>query len=249
MKTFETKTIDASVLDVDDKSRRVKIALNKTGVKDHDNDIIDAKAFDKTIRERGPVGKNLVWHLTDHRPSLKDAVGKFKELFMEGEFLIGVTDIPNTTWGNDVLEFYKSGQINQHSIGFSTVKREVINEDDWKTRYCILKELTLFEGSAVLWGANEFTPTLTVGKSINPEERVSEFKKIMDDLGSMHKMFKTGHLSDSTYELIEMKILQLTNKLQQLFEETTQPDEKSVEPVGKGVLDVLETFNNNLKTA
>jgi len=249
MKTYEVKNIDDSVLDVDDKSRRVKIALNKTGIKDNDRDIIEKNAFDKTIRERGPKGKNLIWHLTDHYTSLKHAVGKFSELLMEGDFLVGITDIPQTSWGNDVLEFYKSGAINQHSIGYATVKREIVNEDDWETRYQILKEVTLFEGSAVLWGANEFTPTLEVGKSFSLEERKTEFQKTMDDLGTMYKMFKTGHLSDSSYELIEVKILQLTNKLQQLFEETTLAAEKAPEPDSKGLLDVLQTFNNKLKTA
>lgn len=249
MKTFEIKNINCKALDVDEKSRRVKVALNKTGVQDHDDDIVEATAFDKTIRERGPQGKNLIWHLTDHYPSLKHAVGKFRELFMEDGYLVGVTDIPATTWGNDVLEFYKTEHINQHSIGYAVVKREIFNEDDWDNRYCVLKELTLYEGSAVLWGANEFTPTLSVGKSLTAEEKKSEFNKTMDDLGTMYKMFKTGHLSDQTYELIEMKILQLTNKLQQLFEETTLPAEKAVEPENDGLLNVLKTFNNNLKTA
>jgi len=242
---YEIKNIDGGILDVDDKSRRVKVALNKVGVKDFDQDIIEKNAFDKTIKERGPKGKNMIWHLTDHRPSLKDAVGKFHELMMEGDYLVGITDIPNTTWGNDVLEFYKTGTINQHSIGFTTTKREVFNDDSDK-RYTVIKEVMMYEGSAVLWGANEFTPALTVGKSLTKEETISEYKKTMDDLDTLYKMFKNGHLSDQSYELIEIKIKQLTNKLQQLFEEATQPAQKAVEPEVNGLLDVIKTFNNNL---
>lgn len=249
MKTYEIKNIDCKALDVDDTSRRVKVALNKTGVQDHDRDIIEANAFDKTIRERGPNGKGLIWHLTDHRPSLKDAVGKFKELFIENGYLVGITDIPNTSWGSDVMEFYKTGAINQHSIGFATVKREIFNDDDWDKRYCVIKEVTLYEGSAVLWGANEFTPTLSVGKSMTPEEKNSEFQKTMEDLKTFHKMFRSGHLTDETYELIEVKLLQLTNKLQQLFDETTQPALKAVEPEGKELSDVFNNFLQTLKTA
>lgn len=249
MKQFEIKNIDCKALDVDEKSRRVKVALNKTGVKDNDKDIIEATAFDKTIKERGPMGKNLIWHLTDHRASLKDAVGKFKELFIENGFLVGITDIAQTQWGNDVMEFYKTGTINQHSIGYMTVKREVFNDDDWEKRYQVLKEVTLFEGSAVLWGANEFTPTLSVGKSLTKEERETEYKKTVHDLANLHKLFKTGHLSDSSFELIEIKMQQLTDRLQQLFEDATQADVKSLEPEENCVLNVLETFNNNFKTA
>lgn len=252
MKGFEVKNLDHSEwkdapFDVDDKSRRVKVALNKVGVKDHDSDIIEKTAFDKTIRERGPKGKGLIWHLTDHHPSLKSAVGRFKELFMEGDYLVGITDVPSTTWGNDVMEFYKTGHINQHSIGFRVMKRETVNEDDRENRYDVLKEIMLYEGSAVLWGANENTPTLTVGKSLTREEAIDEYSKTMDELRKMHKLFEKGHLSDESYELVEIKMSQLTSKLQQLFEEATQPAVKAVEPDKDDLLDVFKTFNNNLK--
>lgn len=243
---YEIKDCDLKTLDVDDTSRRVKVALSKIGVKDFDNDIIEKNAFDKTIKERGPKGKNLIWHLTDHWASLKNAVGKFSDLFMEGDYLVGVTDIPATTWGNDVLEFYKSGTINQHSIGFRTVKREVVGEgsDD---AYSVLKEIMLYEGSAVLWGANENTPTLSVGKSLTKEEATSEYAKTLEELGKLTKMFKSGHLSDQSYELIEIKISQLSTRLQQLFDEATQPAVKAVEPDVNEVLDVLTTFKKSFK--
>jgi HK97 family phage prohead protease len=268
--------------DVDDKSRRVKVALNKVGIKDHDNDIIEKGAFDKTIKERGPKGKNLIWHLTDHWASLKNAVGKFSDLFMDGDYLVGITDIPPTTWGNDVLEFYKSGAINQHSIGFRTIKREISDEgsDD---QYCLLKEIFLYEGSAVLWGANENTPTFSVGKSKSLDGMINcpkcktptkdiesgmgyvkcsncnqpitqgdliadDYAKTLDELGKLNKMFKSGHLSDQSYELIEIKVSQLTTRLQQLFEEATQPAVKAVEPENDSLMNVYENiFNNTFK--
>ena len=127
MKTyFEQKLIADSVRDVSENDRRVKVAISKMGNVDHDGDVIDHGAYTKTVTERGPKGANLIWHLTDHNPSLKSAVGKFSEIYTEGDFLIGITNIPNTTWGNDVLEFYKSGHINQHSIGFRTIKAESV---------------------------------------------------------------------------------------------------------------------------
>lgn len=256
MKTFEVKNIELSVKDVDVASRRVQVVLNRTGVKDSDDDIIEATAFDNTIKERGPKGKNLIWHLTDHYPSLKNAVGKFSELSMQGADLVGTTVIPTTTWGNDVMQFYQTGTINQHSIGFSTIKKEVINEDDPETRYQVLKEIRLYEGSAVLWGANEFTPTLSVGKSLTKEDLKSEFTRTMDELGGFYKMFKLGHLSDDTYELIEMRISQLSQKIQHLFTSlpadaavgTSLPADTAVDSESKELLEVLKTFSNNLKS-
>ena len=252
MKTFETKDTQGGVVDVDDKSRRVKVAFNRTGVMDSDRDIIERTAFDRTIRERGPKGTNLIWHLTDHRPSLKDAVGKPVELFVDKEgYLVCITDIPTTTWGNDVLEFYKTGAINQHSIGFSTIKREVFNDDDWAKRYTVIKEVKLWEGSAVLWGANEETPTFTVGKNLTKEQAISEFEKVQNELDTFHKLFKSGHLSGEAFELVEIKMSQLNRQLTALYtsafdldstrKESTQSDAKSIEPVAIKVIESLTT--------
>lgn len=203
MKTFyEIKTVADSTLDVDEKSRRVKIVLNKTGIKDLDNDIVDKSAFNKTIAERGPAAKNLIWHLTDHNPSLKSAVGKFSELGMQDGDLVGITNIPTTSWGNDVLTFYKSGQINQHSIGFKTIKREVVSEDDPDKRFDILKEVMLYEGSAVLWGANEFTPTLSVGKSLDKD-------KLTEKYFSLKREMNSGNYTDEFFVIIDSQLKQI----------------------------------------
>lgn len=245
---YEIKNIQGGVVDVDDKSRRVKVAWNKVGVMDFDKDIIEATAFDKTIKERGPKGADLIWHLTDHNASLKSAVGKPTEVGVENSYLYAVTDIPDTTWGNDVLAFYRAKTINQHSIGFSTVKREVFNDNDWPNRYTVIKEIKLYEGSAVLWGANPFTPTLSVGKSWTPEEAKAEFDKTLDEYEAFTKLFKTGHLSDQSFELLEVRISQLNTKLKSLY--TTQPVVKTVEPAQseeqKAAAQIAE-FINKLK--
>lgn len=238
---YQKKTVGESTLDVDDKSRRVKVAISHTGSLDSDKDIIEAGAFTKTIKERGPKAANLIWHLTDHNPSLKSAVGKFTELKMEGEFLVGITDIPNTNWGNDVLEFYKTGHINQHSIGFSTIKREVMNDDDWSKRYTIIKEVALYEGSAVLWGANQNTPTLTVGKSI--EEQQTEISNLQNRLTQITKSIKEGSFTDETFELLDMQMKQIQQSINDLF--ATQPV-KTVEPSYKDELEAIKQFTNSL---
>ena len=84
---YQVKNVADSVKDVSESTRQVKVAISHTGSLDLDNDVIDPGAFTKTIAERGPSGANLIWHLTDHNPSLKSAVGKFKELYMEGGYL------------------------------------------------------------------------------------------------------------------------------------------------------------------
>lgn len=249
MKTYYSiKTATDSVLDVDDASRRVKTILNRANYKDFDNDVIAKSAFDKTIRERGPQGKNLIWHLTDHNASLKTAVGKFKEIYMEGDNLIGVTDIPNTSWGNDVLEFYKTGHINQHSIGFKSVQSEK-QKDASFGEYNFIKETMLFEGSAVLWGANDATPTLSVGKSLTKEETQAEYSKCVETIGKIAKSLRNGSLTDETCELMEIQLTQLQEKLTSLQSqiEGTQPDTPATEPPAVKT-DYVALYNNYLKS-
>lgn len=230
---MDFKTVANSVLDVDDTSRRVKVVLSRTEEKDLDKETIVKTAYDKTIKERGPLGAKLVWHLTDHNPSLKSAVNKFSELYMSGLDLVGVTDIPTTTWGNDVLQFYKLGSINQHSVGFSAEKRD--EKDD-----SIIKEIKLYEGSAVLWGANPNTPTLTVGKS--ELEQAEAWDKTVKELNCLVKMFRSGHFSTETFELLELKIKLLTDTLTQL--KSTPPAPKAVEPENAKDFNTFFTFKS-----
>jgi HK97 family phage prohead protease len=216
---FNTKNFSGGLIDISENDRRVKVAISQMGSKDLDGDVIDSSAYTKTLNERGPKTKNQIWHLTDHNPSLKSAVGKFSELFVEGDMLVGVTNIPNTSWGNDVLEFYKSGHITEHSIGFRTIKEET------KSDYNLIKEVMLYEGSAVLWGANPNTPTLSAGKSITKEEANSELEQLNKDLELVTKTLRNGNLSDESFELVEMRLQMLNERIKNLFAAIQQQNE------------------------
>lgn len=232
---YEVKNVSDSVKDVDSATRRVKVVISRMGNKDLDGDIIQPGAFNKTIQERGPKGANLIWHLTDHYPTLKNAVGKFSELYVEGMDLVGVTDIPNTSWGNDVLEFYKAGHINQHSIGFRTIKREPLNAGT-ADEVNSITEILLYEGSSVLWGANPMTPTREVGKSLTKEEAKGEFENLSKEWGLLIKSLKDGKFTDDTFELIEIRINQNQERQKQLFEMFTAPVVDTVQPEEKDIV-------------
>lgn len=242
-KFFEQKFLSDSVKDVSENDRRVKVAISQVGSLDLDNDIIESGAYTKTIAERGPKGANLIWHLTDHNASLKHAVGKFSELYMENNYLVGVTNIPNTSWGNDVLEFYKTGHINQHSVGFKTIKSEEAKEGGR-----LLKELFLYEGSAVLWGANPNTPTL--GKSMTKDELISEHEKLSKELSLLMKSLKDGRYTDEAFELIEIRAAQINENIKTLLGNgITSPVVETVKPVDtegidKAVKELLTILKN-----
>lgn len=217
MNTFTTKDATNGILDIDMDKRTVKAVWARFGNVDLDNDIIVPEAVTKTIQERGPKGKNMVWSLVDHYSSMKHALGKPSELYVEGDMLIAVTTIIDTEIGEDIIKLYNGGVINQHSIGFSTIK------SDWrddKQDVRVIKELKLYEGSCVLWGANPMTPTLGLTKSEHkptPEDMSKRLEALITS-------FKHGTFTDETFSLMEIEIKQIQSLL------TTQAAAKAPEP-------------------
>ena len=80
-----------------------------------------------------------------------------------------------STKGNDAFLDYQDGIITEHSIGFQTINDKIeIREDGTQ----ILKEVILWEGSAVTFGANSETPLLSVSKG-NSKEYLEQLNKKM----------------------------------------------------------------------
>ena len=245
-KNYTLKSADGSIIDIAPETRTVKACWSRIGNLDLDNDIIIASAFTKTIAERGPLGKNMVWSLVDHRADMAHTLGKPKELYIEGDMLIAVTDLVETECGEDAIKLYEAGLINQHSIGFSTIKSEYDSQSGVRT----ITELKLYEGSAVLWGANPETPTLGFkGEYKNTKETLSL------RLENLIKAFRGGSFTDDTFALMEIQIKQIQAELVALevAETITQPAE-AVEPTpaveeasNEEVLKAIKQFNNLFK--
>ena len=239
--------IGYSIMDVDSEQRRVKAVWARCGNIDLDNDIIVPEAFTKTINERGPSGKNLVWSLVDHCADMNNVIGKPEQLYVEGDMLIAITPIVETEKGEDIIKMYEAGLINQHSIGFSTIKSNV-DKEGIRT----ITELKLYEGSAVLWGANPETPTLGFKGEMEAKDKRQELSNRLDKLV---KAFKNGRFTDDTFSLIEIEIKRIQSELFEIevIKEITQP-EQSVEPVveekeedNEQVLKAIKQFNNLFK--
>lgn len=239
MKHYQVKDIGNGVEDVDMETRKVKAVWARIGNVDLDNDVIAPEAFTKTLQERGPLGKNLIWSLVDHKASTKHAIGKPEQIYVEGDALIAITPIIETETGEDILKLYEAGLINQHSIGFSTIKSEMNNETGVRT----IKELMMYEGSAVLWAANPETPTIALFKGMTPDEIKDTLNGRLDKLV---KSFKNGTFTDETFSLIEIEIKQIQKAISDL---TTPPAANAVEPdTNAQVFEALKQFNHSLKS-
>jgi HK97 family phage prohead protease len=247
MSKIEQKGYDEMILDITPETRTVKACWSRLGNVDLDGDIIVAEAFTKTIKERGPEGKNMIWSLVDHKADMAHTLGKPKELYIEGDMLVAVTDLIETECGEDAIKLYEAGLINQHSIGFTTLKSNV----DQKTGVRTITELKLYEGSAVLWGANPETPTLGFKGELKENKETLSLR-----LENLIKAFRGGTFTDDTFALMEIQIKQIQAALLELdiVETITQPAE-AVEPTetvveeksNEEVLKAIKHFNNLFK--
>ncbi|CAL1518197.1 HK97 family phage prohead protease [Chitinophaga sp. MM2321] len=230
---LERKIFNLKTLDVDTKTRSVKVAIAELESVDRDNDIFSSTAFDKTIKERGPHGTNEIWHMADHGYSLTSALSKFSELYKEGKYIVGISPYRDTKlWRDTIWPLYEAGDINQHSVGFRTVKSGQYSENVRE-----ITEAALWEGSAVLWGANPFTPTLGVTKSVFTSEQIESEIKRFDML---IKGIKSGHF-DEDNSLLQLELKRLQQFTIDLSSNTTQPEEKSTEPDSVQVLIDIQT--------
>jgi HK97 family phage prohead protease len=200
-----------TIEDVDMGEGVVKTVWARFGNIDLDNDIILPEAVTKTIRERGPMGTKLIWSLTDHHSMLDHSLGKPNELYVDGDKLVAVTKVVKTRCGIDTLLLYEAGCINQHSIGFATIKADWQND---KQEVRVIKELKLYEGSAVLWAANPMTETLDI-KSIEQKQ---------NRLQLLEKAVKDGKFTDETFSLMEIEIKQIQSLLTTQAAQALEPD-------------------------
>lgn len=207
MKDMLLKSIQGAVKDVD-KTKRVVTGYFSTFTSDPDSDgdIMDYKAFDQTLSMNGPGAANRIWHLFNH--SAGSPINKPYLLQVDTKGLYFETKFPDTKLANDTLVLYQEGAITEHSIGFNIIQAR--NEGN----YQLIQEVRLWEGSSVLWGANQYTPTTGI-----KAEQYELQAKLLDTL--LHN----GNLSDEMFTQIE----QLLTDLKNIFRPEQQPPDKQEE--------------------
>lgn len=242
---YERVYISHKTLDIDTGQRQVKVAIASLETKDRDRDVFTKDAFDKTLKERGPVGTNEIWHLLDHDKTSFSALSKFKEMGKDSGFVYGVSQYKDSyAWREVAWPLYEAGDFTNHSVGFTTIKsqpREGFRE---------IQEVALWEGSAVLWGANPNTPTMNVYKSMSFEDlQIDGFSRVERII----KALKLGKYEDDSHKsllIIELKQLQNTIEEIALKASTVQPSEKDTkQPENLGELfNAIKNINQAIQT-
>jgi len=238
------KVFDLKALDVDTSQRKVKFAFAEMSKVDRDGDVFDPKAFTKSIMERGPKGSNEIWHLLDHTQKSFSALSKMEEIGVEGSYLYGVSGYRDTfAWREVAWPLYEAGDFTQHSIGFEPIDIQA------QKGYNLIKEARVWEGSAVLWGAQPDTPTMQVVKGIlnlEDDRDITAAEKVDEII----KAIKKGRYDkDSSLLIIELKRVQTlfdTKQFRRIVHPSTPPSVDTV-PVND-LKDALNKFSQLIKT-
>lgn len=227
------KSIAGGAVDIDAGKRQVVVYFSKFGNIDSDGDMMLPSAYTKTIQERGRKGSDLIWHLSNHRSQPEYCLGK-PDLEVDQEGLKGITTLLDTTHGLDVLKMYEAGLINQHSVGFRTVKGDR-RSTNLGGNYFEISEVKLFEGSTVLWGANPDTPTVEVKSD----------KELLEQVEILTKALQNGTFTDGCFKQLEREF----NTIQAIIKQrkTTEPVQTTQPDAGQGMAELSTFFQSALR--
>jgi uncharacterized protein len=200
--------------DLDSASRKVSFYLSTFDSIDADQDVIRKGAFKKSIQERGPqsTSNRKIAFLRFH--DWAKPIGKFLELTEDDKGLYAVAELGRSTIAEDALKDYEDGIIKEHSIGFKYLNDKVKYVEDTGLvtgGYYDIAEVKLYEGSAVTFGANEYTNVVDV--NVKSEDKQSLIDKVSDDLSAVIKALSNGQGSDDRLYSLEMRAKQLSAKL------------------------------------
>ena len=210
----------APIADIDEKAGIVKGYGSIFGNLDSDKDIIEKGAYRKTLQENGKRIKYIYQH------DITKPLGVMKELFEDDKGLAFTAEVPKTQLGKDVLELMKYGVIEENSVGIMPIVKE--HDDQKKIRY--LKEVKLYEVSAVTLAANN---EAKIDEVKSEKERLENIEKRYNRL---IKLVKGGNISDEMGYLLEYELqcLKANIDFTKPTEEVTLPDNKlSAEEVFK----------------
>lgn len=238
------------IKDVDIQTRTVTGLYNAYYYVDSDRDVLITGTAAKSINDRGPESqaaakiKHALFHDLTKLPG-KIIILKEGEVVFNGQKVKGIyfeTKMSDTEDGNDTLIKYQEGIYDNHSIGFRYLQLDYIDieSDSWNmildmlinpeeaTKYgylYLVKEINLFEGSTVAFGANSLTPYLGV-KSL--EDKALVQMKLFERMDRLNKQLTSGTVSDNAMKTFELQILQIKQMMSELFETApfVKPTEK-----------------------
>lgn len=243
--SYKTGSINASIKDIDGKKGIVTGYFSAFDNVDADGDIIRKGAFAKSILEWGPNSTTpRIKHLMNHNSS--QPLGKITSLCEDMKGLCYESQIGTHSLGMDFIKMVESDLINEHSIGFQTMKRNQLQDYEGYMKnpskgWFELTDLKLYEGSSLTaWGSNPNTPLTGMKADADLIQAYINRQK------NIEKFCSNSTATDETIQLLLIENKQLTQIIIELTEQA-----KEATPQGKDGLSqfaqALKSFNNSLK--
>jgi phage head maturation protease len=217
------------IKDIDTGSRVVTGFFNTYNYVDSDSDILMMGCAKNSIKQRGADSNAVakIKHCLFH--DMTQLVGKIQVLDeREVNGVSGIyfeTKMADTEIGNDTLKNYIAGVYDNHSIGFQymwdKVKVVEVNTAQWdemaaqlvnpkdlagKTQVYLVKEIKLWEGSTVAFGANLMTPFLGVKSGMKKDAMILELDTKMKKVESV---LRNGTQTDDMMEALNIQLMQM----------------------------------------
>ena len=219
------------IKDVDTAGRKVAMYLAHFDNIDSDGDVIRKGAFAKSLKEHGidSNSNRRIAFLRHH--DWQQPIGKFLELREDSNGLYGVAEMGRSQIAEDAWKDYEDGIIREHSIGFQYIKDKMkfIEDSTLDIKgYYEVKEVKLFEGSAVTFGANSLTNVLSVSKAEDRATFIDKNNIMFND--TLKALLDTTGWSERSFEL-EMKLKYLNSQLLQLASTESELHSAKNEPL------------------
>ena len=222
---------------------------------DSDQDRILSGAFSKSIKEHGPDSSSnrKIAHLAYHDTTRP--LGVIQELKEDQTGLYFRSKMGSHTEGQDFLKMYQEGIIREHSIGFNYIAdkiKQTTERDEEGREYSVwdISEVKLWEGSAVVFGANSETPNLSIVKS--QDDINKHLEEINERMEVFIKALTDDKLSQKYNDLFTLELMQLKHQynsllnLEEPLKNTLQDQEPSEEEKRKAEEKEIRTKLNLL---
>ena len=230
---YQTLSMPAIIKDFSSNDRMVTGYFAGFGDVDYDNDRFASTAFDKTISEWGPTGKNKIVHLYQHDTRMPLARPKALRADEKGVYFESA--IVDNSWGTDVLKLYEAGIIREHSVGFEILRSEPARMEG--TEFNLIKEVRMWEGSTVTFGANENTP-FTGFKNLNRADATERIDRLS-------KAIRNGDFRDETFHLLEIELAQIKTFLTNLPDAVAPSKDTQPEIAPDDLIKSFDSFTLN----
>ena len=181
-------------------------------------------AFTKSLNER----RDQIFFLNQH--NFAQPHGKFAVLREDNYGLYFESNpLIDTTYSMDTLKLYEAGIIDKHSIGYIKIKSRPNIEQGQKVED--LTELMLYEGSNVTLPDNPQAGFLGL-KNLTLADIETKTQQIT-------KFIRNGNVTDETFRLLDIALLQLKSEAYELGKKALDKNE----PPGGTQLDVKPLFD------